>query len=185
MTSNLANILDRNYPLRTLEMAFQNIKMQTFLGQHAPTTPLQFESSVLARFICDWKICQFYSLKRLDSLSFLFTLCLTQFIKARDFGRIHFQHNSYSHHICLLEFVRLKGHKIPQEMVMAIHHTNHNSVYKVNRFSPDSSHMFHPRHAIVCKFRKGNHLRQECNNNQYIANNFITMQYTIIKNKYV
>ena len=30
--------------------------------------------------------------------------------------------------------------------------------------------MFHLRHAIACKFRKGNHLRQECNNKQYIAN---------------
>ena len=125
---------------------------------YAPTTPLQFESLVLARFISDWKISQFYLLKRLDSLSFLFTLCLTQFLKARDFGWIHLQHNSYSHHICSLEFVRLKGQKIPREKVMDIHHSNHNGVYVVNRFSPDSSHMFHLRHAIVCKFRKGNHL---------------------------
>ena len=53
---------------------------------------------------------------------------------------------------------------------MAIHHSNHKSVYEVDLFSPDSSHMFHLRHAIACKFRKGNHLRQECNNKQYIAN---------------
>jgi len=53
LTINLANILDRNYPLRTLEMAFQNIKKQNFMGQHAPTTSLQFESLVLARFIRD------------------------------------------------------------------------------------------------------------------------------------
>ena len=83
-------------------MAFQNIKMQNFLGQHAPTTPLQFESLVLVRFISDWKISQFYLLKRLESVSFLFTLCLTQFLKARDFGWIHLQRNSHSHHIILL-----------------------------------------------------------------------------------
>ena len=151
-------------------MAFQNIKMQNFLGQHAPTTPLQFESSVLVRFISDWKISQFYLLKRLESVSFLFTLCLTQFLKARDFGWIHLQRNSHSHHIYSLEFVRLKEQKVPQAKVMAIHHSNHKSVYEVDLFSPDSSHMFHLRHAIACKFRKGNHLRQECNNKQYIAN---------------
>ena len=40
LTINLANILDRNYPLRTLEMAqFQNIKIQNFLGEHAPQHP--------------------------------------------------------------------------------------------------------------------------------------------------
>lgn len=120
----------------------------------------------LVRFISDGKISQFYLLKRLDSLSFLF-LWLIQFLKARDFGWIHLQHKSYSHHICSLEFVRLKGQKIPQAKVMAIHHSNHNSVYEVNCFSPDSSHMFHLGHAIVCKFRKGNHLRQECHNKQY------------------
>ena len=166
-------------------MAFQDIKMQNFLGQHAPTTSLQSKSLVLVRFISDWKISQFYLLKRLESVSFLLTLCLTQFLKARDFGWIHLQHNSYSHHICSLEFARLKEQKIPQAKGMAIHHSNHKSVYEVDLFSPDSSHMFHLRHAIVCKFRKGNHLRQECHNRQYIANNFITMQYTIIKNKHV
>ena len=73
--------------------------------------------------------------------------------------------------MCTLEFVRLKEQKIPHSKVMAIHHSNHNiSVNEVNCFSPDSSHMFHLRHAIACKFRKGNHLRQECNNKQYIAN---------------
>ena len=126
LTINLANILNINYPLRTLEMVFQNIKMQNFLGEHAPTTPLQFESLVLARFISDWKISQFHLLKRLDSLSFLFILCLTQFLKARDFGWIYLQQNSYSHHICSSEFVRLKGQKNPQAKVMAIHHSNHN-----------------------------------------------------------
>ena len=150
----------------------------------------------------------------MDSLSFLFTLCLTQFLKARDFGWIHLQQNSYSHHICSMEFVRLKGQKthrqkwwlccslffisvnfcfsfvlnslayitIPKNngkikinwnkklTTTAIHNSNHNSVYEVNLFSPDSSHMFHLRHAIACKFRKGNHLRQECDNKQYITN---------------
>ena len=61
--------------------------------------------------------------------------------------------------------------------MMAIHHSNYNSVYEVNCFSPDSSHMFHLGHAIVCKFRKGNHLRQEYHNKQYLANNKITTQY--------
>ena len=54
------------------------LRFQKFLGEHAPTTPLQFGPLVLARFISDWKISQFYLLQRLDSLSFLFTLCLTQ-----------------------------------------------------------------------------------------------------------
>ena len=160
---------EKFYPLRTLEMAFQNIKMQNFLGQDAPTTPLQFESLALVRFISDWKISQFYLLKRLESVSFLFTLCLTQFLKARDFGWIHLRRNSHSHHIYSLEFVRLKEQKVPQAKVMAIHHSNHKSVYEVDLFSPDSSHMFHLRHAIACKFRKRNHLRQECHNKQYIT----------------
>ena len=41
-------------------------------------------------------------------------------LKARDFGWIHLQQNSYSHHIYSLQFVRLKGQKIPQAKVMAL-----------------------------------------------------------------
>ena len=37
ITINLVNILDRNCPLRTQEMAFQSIKNSKFVGEQAPT----------------------------------------------------------------------------------------------------------------------------------------------------
>ena len=40
MTSNLANILDKNCPLRTLEIAFQNVKIfNIFYGSMPPDSP--------------------------------------------------------------------------------------------------------------------------------------------------
>ena len=157
MTINLANILDRKI--------LSSQKTRNGISEHLDA---KF-SGAACTHITDWKISQFYLLKRLESVSFLFSLCLTQFLKARDFGWIHLQRNSHSHHIYSLEFVRLKEQKVPQAKVMAIHHSNHKSVYEVDLFSPDSSHMFHLRHAIACKLRKRNHLRQQCHNKQYIA----------------
>ena len=37
MTINFVNILDRNCPLGTLEIAFQSIKSSKFVREHAPT----------------------------------------------------------------------------------------------------------------------------------------------------
>ena len=78
LTIDLANILDRNYPLRTLEMAFQNIKIWNFSGGAWPHNLLAvrvFSAGEIHQWL---KISQFYLIKSLDSLSFLFTLCLTQ-----------------------------------------------------------------------------------------------------------
>ena len=53
MTINLVNILDRNCPLRTLEMAFQSIKSSKFVGEHAATNSWQLVPSAITRFISD------------------------------------------------------------------------------------------------------------------------------------
>ena len=65
MTINLANMLDKNCPLTTLEMAFQRIKLSIFSGGECPQIPLAacpFSTHVVK------KISQFYILKRLDSM---------------------------------------------------------------------------------------------------------------------
>ena len=65
MIINLANILDKNCPLGTLEMAFQRIQFSVFSGAECPQIPLAahpFSTHLIK------KISQFYILKRLDSM---------------------------------------------------------------------------------------------------------------------
>ena len=71
MTINLVNILVKNCPLRTLEMAFQQIKISNFSGGAWPQissggSPLQHSPETLVI-----KISRFYLhvLKRLDSMT--------------------------------------------------------------------------------------------------------------------
>ena len=69
-TIDLENILDRIYPLRTLEMAFQSTKISKFSGGACPQTPL-VASPFGANPICRWlkkKKTHVYILKKLDSL---------------------------------------------------------------------------------------------------------------------
>ena len=47
ITINLANILDRNCPLRTLEMVFQSIKTSKFSGGAGLLNPLPFGTHVI------------------------------------------------------------------------------------------------------------------------------------------
>ena len=64
LTIDLANILDRNYPLRTLEMAFQNIKIWNVSGGAWPHNPLAVRVfSAGESFISDWKYPNFTYLK--------------------------------------------------------------------------------------------------------------------------
>ena len=65
MTIDLVNILDKNCPLRTPEMAFQRIKSSKFSGGECPQTILAarpFSTGLIK------KISWFYSLKRLISI---------------------------------------------------------------------------------------------------------------------
>ena len=66
MTIDLVNILDRFLPLKTLEMAFQSMKISKFSGKANPQTPppCPSGSSVIKKKI------RFYVLTKLDSLSF-------------------------------------------------------------------------------------------------------------------
>ena len=73
MKIDLANILDRKFLLRKLEMAFQRIKISKFCGGSKPSPfpppPKRLTPSALASFIDDLKS-RFYILERLDSLPF-------------------------------------------------------------------------------------------------------------------
>ena len=63
ITIDLANILDKNCPLRTLEMAFQSIKILKLSGGPCPYTRPNESNLQRSR---DFPI---YLLKRLDSLA--------------------------------------------------------------------------------------------------------------------
>ena len=70
MTIDLANILDRFLPLKTLEMAFQSIKLSKCMGRACPRNPLEARpfSACLSSSVI---IIRFYILKKSDSLSVL------------------------------------------------------------------------------------------------------------------
>ena len=70
MTIDLANILDRFLPLKTLEMVFQSIKLSKCMGRACPQNPLEARpfSACLSSSVI---IIRFYILKKSDSLSVL------------------------------------------------------------------------------------------------------------------
>ena len=70
LTIDLAHILDRNYPLRTLEMAFQNIKIWKVSGGAWPHNPLAVRVFSAGK-IHQWlKISQFYLVFGLSEFPF-------------------------------------------------------------------------------------------------------------------
>jgi len=73
MTIDLANTLDKSCPLRTLEMAFQRMKISKLSEEKCPQTPLAtrpFGGRVIPRLLKDISILH---TQKVGSLSFVLT----------------------------------------------------------------------------------------------------------------